>query len=374
MAPRRKSRSHRRRSRSRRTWTVYGAAIGAIFAGAALVIGLFHSRMAPPAREVAEPVAALSIAFNGPLGVRFAGELVAEEAGFFRRAHVQPDLRFGGSSDETIAAVVDGRATVGVADPITFLKARAKGLPIVAFAADYVENATVFYAMEKSGIRAPEDFVDKRVGRLAGSHSALFYDAMLNMRGISRGNIRETGDRVDVAGLLAGAIDVIPGRIGAEGFALRTSGAPFVTLRLFDFGIHVPDLVYFTGERTLRDRPSVLVRLVEAVVAGWSRTYVDPAAAARLVAAKAGNQISAEQAAFELSVQRDFVITVGRRVMEYDAQQWKQLVQLLVNARQLDEYFDLARAVNYDVLKDAYRRPISFGADPGAEPAPILGR
>lgn len=374
MAPRQRSRSHRRRGGSRRRLIIYGAAIGAIFAGAVLVIALFHARIAPPAQEVAAPPAVLSIHFNAPPGSLFAGELVAEEAGFFRRSNVSPVFQFGRSSEDAIAAVAEGRATVGVADPISFLKARAKGQAIVAFAADYVENSTVFYSLEKSGIRAPEDFIGKRVGRIAGSHSAIFYDALLNRRGISRGTVRETADQVDVEGLLSDAIDVIPGRIGVEGSVLRQSGAPFNTVRLLDFGIHVPDLVYFTNEKTLRERPSVLVRLVEAVVAGWSRVYADPNAAARIIAGKGGPSLSADQAAFELSAQRDFVLTVGRRVMEYDVQQWKQLVQLLINARQLDEYFDLARAVNYDILKDAYRKPISFGADLGAEPPPIAGR
>lgn len=373
MALRKRSRSHRRRSSSRRTWLIYGGAIAAIFACAAIVIALFHARNDPSAREAAAPPAVLSIYFNAPVGPRFAGELVADEAGFFRNANVRPDFQFGRNSDDAIAAVVEGRATVGVADPISFLKARAAGLPIVAFAAGHVENGTVFYALGKANVRAPEDFVGKRVARVNGAHATIFYDALLNMRGISRSDIRETEQNADVQGLLSEAVDVIPGRVGRDAFALRSAGVSYSMVRMFDFGIHVPDLVYFATEKTVRDRPSPLVRLVEGVVAGWSKAYVDVGAASRIVADKAGLPI--DQAAFELAEQRDFVITVGRRVMEFDQLQWKQLVRILVNARQLDEYFDLSRAINYAILKDAYRRPISFGgAQAGPEPAPILGR
>lgn len=299
---------------------------------------------------------------------------MAEHAGLFRATNIQVTLTPGRTDDDAIAAVVEGRALVGVVDPISFLKARAAGQPVVAFAADYVENAMVFYAPDKTKVHAPEDFVGKRVGRVNGTNAAIFYDALLNMRGISRSNVPETDKNVDVAGLLSDAIDVIAGRIGREAYILKNAGASYSTVRLFDFGIHVPDLVYIATEKTVRDRPSLLVRLLEGVIAGWSKTYADVNAASGIVAEESGPPLTAEQAAFELAAQRDFVITVGRRIMEFDELQWKQLIRILINARQLDEYFDLSRAVVYSILKDAHRKPISFGAEAGAEPAPLLGR
>jgi hypothetical protein len=61
------------------------------------------------------------------------------------------------------------------------------------------------------------------------------------------------------------------------------------------------------------------------------------------------------------AARRDCVMPLGRRVTEFDEQQWKQLRAILTSARLMDGSLDLARPVNYDILKEAYRKPISFG-------------
>jgi hypothetical protein len=75
----------------------------------------------------------------------------------------------------------------------------------------------------------------------------------------------------------------------------------------------------------------------------------------------AGKGLTPEQAQFELAAQRDFVVPLSRRVAEFDDQQWKQLRATLTSARLMDGSVDLGRAINYDILKEAYRKPISFG-------------
>lgn len=372
--PRRRRRSSSRKPKRRLPRFGLAVVIGTLAIGLIAISSTFLSRRDAAAPRVVAAPTTVSVQLNAPFGARFAGEIVAEDADFFRSGNIKVVLAPGQSDGETIAAVVDGRALVGVVDPVSFLKARATGQPIVAFAADYVENALVFYALEKANVRAPEDFVGKRVGRVNGTYAAIFYDTLLNMRGISRSNVRETDRNINIQGLLDEAIDVIPGRVGREAYALKKAGASYNTVRLFDFGIHVPDLVYIATEKTIRDRPSLLVHLLEGVIAGWSKAYADVAEASRVVSRKAGPALPADEAAFELAAQRDFVITVGRRVMEFDELQWKQLTRILINARQLDEYFDLSRAVNYTILKDAHRKPIAFGNAPRSEPAPLLGR
>lgn len=370
--PRRRRRSKSTQPRRRPSRTGLVIVIGALVIGFLVLISLPRPETSTP--SVSGAPVAVSIQFNAPLGARFAGEIVAANTGLFREANIEATLKPGQDDVGAIASVVAGSALVGVVDPVSFLKARAAGQPIVAFAADYVENSTVFYTLDKANVRAPEDFVGKRVGRINDTRRTIFYDRLLSMRGISRSNVRETDKNVDVAGLLGNEIDVLPGRVGLEAYALKTAGASYRTVRLFDFGIHVPDLVYIASEKTVRDRPSLLVRLLESVIAGWTRTYTDTAQASRIVADKAGPGASIERAAFELGVQRDFVITVGRRIMEFDELQWKQLYRILVDARQLDEYFDLSRAVTYSIIKDAHRKPISFGRELGAEPITLPGR
>src|SRR5436189_237850 len=78
------------------------------------------------------------------------------------------ELKPGGFEADPIKLVASGSDTFGVAGADSFLLAREKGVPIVAFAAGYIETPVVFYTRADSGITSPKDFVAKRVGYQAG--------------------------------------------------------------------------------------------------------------------------------------------------------------------------------------------------------------
>ena len=312
------------------------------------------------ADESLAKLATLTIRLSDSVGTKFAGEIVAARAELFKRNGIEVELRDRGEGVDPIAAVVSGADTFGVTDSVNFLVARSKGQPIVAFAAGLLESSVVFYSLERSGIRAPQDFIGKRVGRRPDTNSAIIYDALLKNIGLSRSQIREISSTTDLDALLNDRVDVIPGRIGREGLLLRQKGVPYNVIKVADYGIHIPGTVYFTSEKFALERPSVVQRVLRAIIAGWAMVYADTPKSIPLIVA-AGKGLTSEQVEFELASQRDFAIPISRRVGEFDEQQWKQLRAILTNARLMDGSVDLSRAVNYDILKEAYRRPISFG-------------
>lgn len=356
MKPRNKG---RRRSRVRGPFNMR-LVIAVILATAVVAIAVIFWNVGDKSGGILSKPASVSLRLNGPFGPKYAGAIVAARANIFERSGIDIELRESGDGVDPIAAVVGGADNFGVTDSISFLNARAKGQPIVAFAAGFLENSIVFYALEKSGIRAPQDFIGKRVGRRTGTDSAILYDALLKNTGLSRSQIRESATEADLDALLNDRVDVIPGRIGQEGFLLRQKGVPYTVIRVSDYGIHVPDTVYFTTEKFISDWPSLVQRVLQAVIAGWAMTYADPAKSVPLIVA-AGKGLTPEQVEFELAAQRDFVMPLGRRVAEFDEQQWKQLRAILTSARLMDGSLDLKSAINYDILKEAYRKPISFG-------------
>jgi NitT/TauT family transport system substrate-binding protein len=310
--------------------------------------------------DVATKPTTVSLRLNGLFGAKHAGEVVAARSKLFERNGIKIELKERAEGVDPIASVVNGYDTFGVTDSISFLMARSKGQPIVAFAAGFLESSIVFYSLEKSGIRAPQDFIGKRVGRRADTDSAIIYDALLKNTGLSRSQIRENATETDLEALLNDRVDVIPGHVGQQGFLLRQKGVPYTVIRVSDYGIHVPDTVYFTTEKFALDRPSVVQRVLQAIIAGWTMVYADTARSIPLIVA-AGKGLTLEQVQLELAAQRDFVMPLSRRIAEFDEQQWKQLRAILTSARLMDGSVDLTRAVNYDILKEAYRKPISFG-------------
>jgi ABC-type nitrate/sulfonate/bicarbonate transport system substrate-binding protein len=354
----------RRRSRARsgtRSWVgqplVKWLALAIIMA---VAVSFYIGKAAGPQNTTPTEPVATRLRLIGPVGSRFAGEIVAAQSGLFKSVGLQVEIEPAQDSDETIRSVIEGRDRFGVADSISFLIARMNGKPVVAFGAGYLESSVVFYALETSGIHSPQDFMGKRVGRKANTNSAILYDALLKNLGLVRSNTKESATDTDLEALLNGKVDVVPGHVGDEAYRLRQRGVGYNSVRLFNYGIHVPDTVYFTTEKTIRDYPSTVQAVLKGIIAGWNRAYADPDKAAALLA-KAGAAGSLDQLKFELLAQRDYVEPLGRRFAEYDSAQWKQLRDILMSERLVDDALDLSRAVNYDFLKEAYRKPITFG-------------
>ena len=303
----------------------------------------------------------ISLRLNEPLGSQYAGEMVAARSGLFEREGLHLELKPGGIEADPITLVSSGADTFGVARGDAFLVARAKGAPIVAFAAGYLESPVVFYALEQSKIHVPQDFIGRRVTRQAGQDTATIYDAMLANLQISRSQMREVSKGTDIAALLNGDLDVWPGHVGKESYVLQQKGVPYTVVYPSNYGIHVPGTVYFTSEKNIRDHPSLVQKFLRAIIAGWTLTYVDYSKSVPLISAFDEKTLTPERVLFELKEQRDFVFPLGRRFTEFDDRQWKPLRNMLINERLVDDSIDMSKAVTYDFLREAYRKPVSFG-------------
>jgi ABC-type nitrate/sulfonate/bicarbonate transport system substrate-binding protein len=320
-------------------------------------------RQQTPMIETQAKLTHVSLRLNGPLDATHAGEIVALRSELFERAGLSVELKPSGPDADPIASVASGSDIFGVARGDTFLVARSKGVPIVAFAAGYLESPVVFYVLEKSGIHTPLDFIGKRVVRHAGQDTAIIYDAVLANLNISRSQIREISTSADLMSLSKGDVDVLPGRVGDESYVLQQKGVAFNVIRPSDYGIHVPGTVYFTSEKIIRNRPGLVQKVLDAIIAGWKITYADYTKSVPLISAFDENSLGSDQILYVLKAQRDTVLPLGRRFTEFDDRQWKMLRDILIDERLIrdSDSIDLSTAINYDFLKEAYRKPISFG-------------
>jgi ABC-type nitrate/sulfonate/bicarbonate transport system substrate-binding protein len=303
----------------------------------------------------------ISLRLSGPIDAQHAGEIIAVKDGLFERAGLHVELKPAAKDFDPVESVAKGTDTFGVASGIAFLEARGKGMPIVAFGAEYLDSPVVFYVLDTSGIHSPADFKNKRVVRRSGTDAAILYDALLESLGISRSNVREIGNHLDIDALINHDVDVLPGTVGKEGYVLQQKRIPYDVIRPGDYGIHIPGTVYFTSEKVARDFPSIVQRFLNTVIAGWNEVNADEAKSIPLIVAATGNGITPEQVLFELNAQRDYIRPVARRVAEFDDIQWTQLSNILKSERLIPDSIDISTAVNYNFLREAYRKSIYFG-------------
>ena len=354
----------RRRPAKKATWSRRDRTkLGLLAVALVVAIGITYQLAArgSPTLLSTTPSAASgsTVRLMSPLGPTFAGDLVALRAGLFEREGLHLEMRAGAGADDPIASVVDGSDTFGITRSDSFLLARAGGAPIVAFAAGYIENSTVFYALKTSGLRNPGDFVGHRVGRRAGDETAIVYRAMITRLGLPMSRIVEVPVMDDLAPLLRGDVDVWPGHAGIEDIALRRLAVDYVLIDPASYGIHLPGTVYFTSERTLASQARTVQRFLKGVLAGWELVYADYAKSIPMIASFDVARLSIDDIRATLDLQRAYLRPAAVRFGEFSPAQWRSLQETLVSQRLIERSVDLTRAITYEFLREAYREPLS---------------
>lgn len=245
---------------------------------------------------------------------------------------------------------------IGVARAESVILARAKGAPVVAFAAIFLESPVVLYSLEKTTIRTPNDLAGKRIGYQPGQDTAIIYEAMMARLQYSRGMVREIRVGSDMGPFFNGEVDVWPGHVGVEAYGLKQAGIGYNVISPASYGVHVPGTVYFATEATMRENPELIRRFLRAVIAGWEFTYADYEKSIPLIAGFGAERLTPDLVRFRLDQQRPFLRPLGARFGEFDDAHWRSLQDILVQQRLLKEPIELSKAVTFDFLRDAYRR------------------
>ncbi|RZN05373.1 nitrate ABC transporter substrate-binding protein [Bradyrhizobium genosp. SA-3] len=316
---------------------------------------------APMRAPTASRAAAVKLLLDGPYGARFAGELAASRQGYFSsriEVSAQPE-------DPDFVQTIARQHAIGVTSGQKFLLASWRGVPVTAFAASFLDTSVAIFALEASGLRRPADLVGKRVGYRRASEGDVVFDAMMAQLGLPRSQITKVPGRDSFEALRAGEVDAIITAIDEQA---DPSSSAFVKLNVIkpqDYGIHVPGLVYFASNGLVHEQPSMIADILQGLIRGWQFTYADYARSVPVLAGAGPTRLSSERLKFELQQQRPLVLPTGGRIGDYDESRWRTLRDILIFAKLGEEDVPLAQTVNYQFLRDVYRRSPDLAA-PGA--------
>jgi len=199
----------------------------------------------------------------------FAHHFVALEKGYYAEEGLQVDIQTGGAGIDPIRLVASGEDDLGLASYAQILLAREKGIPVVAIAEEYITSGVVFISLKESGIMKPSDFVGKKVGVIPGSDTGTVYEALMKKEGIDRSQIEEITIGFDLTVLFSGIIDVSTvAFITNQPIFAEQQGYPVNIINPYDYGIRPGGNVFFTSEKTLKEKRDVLKRFLKASLRG----------------------------------------------------------------------------------------------------------
>lgn len=351
------------RTKSRRRTTPRGRRYLAVALAVLALAGTVLLLLRPDAAPVRAPTAlsaAVKLLLDGPYGARFGGELAASRQGYFSsriEVAAQPDPDFV----QTIAR----QHAIGVTSGQKFLLASWRGVPVTAFAASFLDTSVAIFTLESSGLRRPADLVGKRIGYRRASEGDVVFDAMMAQLGLPRSQITKVPDRDSFEALRAGEVDAIIAAIDAQPDPASSNSMKLNVIKPQDYGIHVPGLVYFASTALVHEQPSMIADVLQGIIRGWQFTYADYARSVPVLAGTEPTALNPVRLRFELQQQRPLVLPTGGRIGDYDESRWRTLRDILLFAKLGEEDVPLAQTVNYQFLRDVYRRSPDLAA-PGA--------
>lgn len=353
--PRTQSR-RRTRSRGKRTLAI-GLAVLALIGTVLLVL---RPDMAPVRAPTAPTNAAVKLLLDGRYGARFAGELSASRQNYFSSR-----LELVARPDPDFVQTVARQHAMGVTSGQKFLLATWRGVPVTAFAASFLDTSVAIFTLESSGLRRPADLVGKRVGYRKASEGDVVLDAMMAQLGLPRSQITKVPDRDSFEALRAREVDAIIAPIDEQPDPSSSTFTKLNVIKPQDYGIHIPGLVYFASNALVHEQPSMIADVLQGLIRGWQFTYSDYARSVPILAGAGPAALNPERLKFELQQQRSLVMPTGGRIGDYDESRWRTLRDILLFAKLGEEDVPLAQTVNYQFLRDVYRRSPDLAA-PGA--------
>ncbi|MEN6457883.1 MAG: ABC transporter substrate-binding protein [Thermoguttaceae bacterium] len=199
---------------------------------------------------------------------QFAGYVMAEEKGFFRKAGVAVRLRWSVAGERPFQRLVDGQADFCIGWLSDAIRQRDAGQPLVNLAQVFQRSSALLVTWRRSGIKTPEDMNGRRVGLWGGDNDVQVL-AFFHRRHVQPIVVPQSASIVP---FLRGAVDVASAMHYNEYHKLIEAGVSPDQLHVFslaDDGLAFPEDGIYCTESTRGDRSAACLALATASRQGW---------------------------------------------------------------------------------------------------------
>jgi putative hydroxymethylpyrimidine transport system substrate-binding protein len=205
----------------------------------------------------------------------------SQAAGQFKAAGLDLKIRQPADPSAPIKQVAAGRVDLAVSYEPEVLRARSKGLHVVAVGALIRGPLTSLISLPKAKIRSPQDLKGATVGTAGIDYQHAYLQTILEDAGVEADDVKERNVGFNlVPALLTGKVDAILGGFwNYEAIDLEQRGKKPRVIRMDDAGVPAYDELVFVANADALDREGPLIRrFMSALRRGASALQRDPSA------------------------------------------------------------------------------------------------
>lgn len=254
----------------------------AVVVGATLLVGA----AAAGGRAEVRPREKVTFQFAWiPYG-KYAGFYLARELGYYGEAGLDVTFIRGHGVADSLKTLAAGQAQLGEVNQMGSIGGRARGASVREVLMFHDKAMEVFYCLERHGIRKPKDLEGKSIGGPVGAGARTLFPAFAALHGIDPARVTFVDMTPDamvpavVTGRVHCASNFITERPTYERAAAQ-AGERLTGIVYSEWGLDLHANAIVATDETIRARPDLVRRFVQATVRGWLAGIERPDEAAR---------------------------------------------------------------------------------------------
>jgi NitT/TauT family transport system substrate-binding protein len=210
---------------------------------------------------------------------------VALDKGYFADRGLDVTLESSKGSGDSIAKVDSGRADAGLADSAVVIASHARGTTIKVVGMVFDKTPLNVFSSKDKPVREPKDLEGKTLGAPPGDGQRQVWPAFAKANNIDESKVTWVNiePAAKVAALAEKRVDAV---------ADYTTGLPLyekpmgqgnvVMMPWSDFGFDMYSMSIMASQKTMKERPEVLKKFLEAAYLGWRDVMLDPEGALKI--------------------------------------------------------------------------------------------
>jgi ABC-type nitrate/sulfonate/bicarbonate transport system substrate-binding protein len=275
----------------------------------------------------------------------------------FDEEHLDVSLSEGGFVDgsyvEPIDEVLSGEFDFGAASASGLLQARADGKPVVAIATIFQRNPTAIISLPESDINQPQDLIGKTVAVAEGGATRVL-QTMLISQGIELDQVTIIPrEGFGIEPLINHDVDALVGWIINEGVLVREAGEEPNFMLMNDYGISDYNIIIFTTEENVTERPEVVERFLRALIAGLQDMVDNPEQSADYTL-QFNDQLDRAEQLSRLQASIPLINPARSQLAMMEPDAWSRISEVLVDSDILTNAVDPATAYDLSFLNTIY--------------------